>query len=413
MKQSIDTYFKEKLFAREFEMNQDHWQQALELLEDNESKKRRGLLFWWSGGIFSSLAIIAMFLFLNNENKSNNTINTAQIEIENKLVKTEEVSIKGPKKPIENKSKLATKVNRVNNNSEKTVNKPLQKNKNLINELLITDLNKPQDLVKGGEKINENEKPNIELNKKENKSTNLFSLKKIAPLLILVKGNFTKNNEQELDPENACFRPNPFHIGLTASQLMQPFPKSGENLITAHAAGIVAQYDLNKNWFISSGAQYMRRDGHFMASKMTETRNYRFGLELMENEMRPSSLHYISLPLMVGRQKGHHLLEGGILFDFLIGVRGEIGKLEKTDPDVNKKEFVAQEKGWIAENGFTKFNVSPSLGYRYRVNKELSFGISVQYALNRLADEPEMGDYILRENDRLQLRAQAVYFLNK
>ena len=156
----------------------------------------------------------------------------------------------------------------------------------------------------------------------------------------------------------------------------------------------------------------MRRDGHFEASKTTETRQYRFGLELMKDQLRPTSLHYVSMPLMAGWKKGHHLFEGGLLPDYLVGVRGEIGKLEKVDEENPRKEFVPREKGWLDEEGFTRFNVSPVVGYRYRVNKELSFGLSVQYALRPLTNkEPDMNDYILKEDERLNLRVHAVYLI--
>ncbi|MEO1261133.1 MAG: hypothetical protein AAFZ15_20190 [Bacteroidota bacterium] len=427
MKQNIDTYFKGKLFQREFEMKQDHWQNALELLEAADTKKRRGFFIWWTGGILSTIAIIAAFLFFNYNSTTDNKINIAQVEAVNNSDKTSDLAPASvpqgsfeknetttktqpnkTKKPSDKNTKIIAdkkeiKRNKIKNESIQHISNPSIKNVPSISTVLQKEIN-----IKF-----ENSKEELISKDKVKKSGNLFSLKKVSGLLIFVEGIFDKNLGRKMNPKSACFRPNPFHIGVTVSQLMQPFPKSGENLITGYSAGIIAQYDFNKNWFVNSSVQYMRRDGHFMASKMTETRNYRFGLELMENEMRPTSLHYTSASIMGGRQKGHHLFEGGFILDYLIGVRGEIGELKRTDPELNKKEFVVQEKGWIAENGFTKFNISPSLGYRYRVNKDLSLGFSIQYALRRLADEPEMGDYILKENNRMQVRAQAVYFLNK
>src|SRR5690606_32237516 len=122
-------------------------------------------------------------------------------------------------------------------------------------------------------------------------------------LPILVKGDF----DEKPSTKNICLEPSPFHFGVSAAQLMQVLPKSGESLITGFYGGFVFQYDLDKNWFVASGIGYMRRDGHFEATKMTEMRNYRFGLELMESQLRPTSLHYVSVPLSVGWKKGHHL----------------------------------------------------------------------------------------------------------
>ena len=230
----------------------------------------------------------------------------------------------------------------------------------------------------------------------------------ISNLTILVNGEFEEKSILELIPNEGCFGPPPLRIGLAAGQLMQAAPNTDENLITGFYGGVVFQYDLNKSWLLSTGIGYTYRDGHFDVSKSNESRKYRFGLEEMENQMRPTSLHYVSMPISAGWKKGHHVIEGGVVLDYLAGVRGAIGSIERIDPDQTIKEFVAREKGWITEDGFTRFNVSPGIGYRYRVNQEWSFGLSAQYAMQSITDQKPEG-YILQEDDRLQLRLQAVY----
>ena len=402
MAQNIDTYFKQKLEHRTFELKDAYWQEAAALLDAEDKKKKRAFVFWWTGGLLG-MALLAFVLF-NKNNMANNSVKAQQVFIENKTdANTQKENIVASE---ESEKELINPVEKNNKNNSLT-------NKGI--STIKKENNNPSNLIAVNIPENKNELIAIE-NPANNKSTLIID-KKSAPdnldhLLIFVNGE--KENEEKLDLKdvNGCFQPSPWHIGVTAAQLMQAYPKSGENLITGFYAGVVGQYDLNKNWFVSAGLGYTRRGGHYEAAKMTETRMYRFGLELMEDQLRPSSLHYATATLSAGWKKGHHLFEGGLILDYLAGVRGEKGKLEKTDAEEPIKDFVPYQKGWIDEEGITPFNVSPMVGYRYRVNKELSFGMAVQYAVRPLTNKaPEMGEYILKENDRFNLRLNAVYLI--
>ena len=129
-------------------------------------------------------------------------------------------------------------------------------------------------------------------------------------------------------------------IGAMASQLILAGAPAGGKSIIGFQAGVVMEIALKYGWVVSSGLQYQRRTGTFEASKMTETRSYRFGLELAEEQLLPSSVHYIVLPLKLGWQRQRHFLEGGISLHFLVGLRGARGSLERTGDLPPRKEFV-------------------------------------------------------------------------
>jgi len=201
-----------------------------------------------------------------------------------------------------------------------------------------------------------------------------------------------------------------------ASQLMLTGTSAGGKSIIGFQTGIVVEGRLKNGWLVASGLQYQRRTGTFEASKMTETRSYRFGLELAEQQLRPSSLHYLRLPLKLGWQRRHHLLEGGLSLNYLAGVRGAKGNLERTGDVPPRKQFVAAQNGWIAEDGYKKWHLTATAGYRYRVSRQLSFGLSANYAFGGILEKnylPPAGDYLLKEDDRFYFSAVAVYFLKR
>lgn len=418
MQQNIDSYFKEKLQPREFELKAAYWQQAEVLLEAEEKKKRRGLLLWWSGGLLSILAIAAI-LFLKNGATipSQTTVNQELTSIENSNAVSNEVEKESTaeKPPIEpanvekaEKTNASPAINLIKNNKKKSQAKNITTLERAAIAQKMTSETPPT-------------AANLSMEKKPSASETASVLpektivRSAAPdavslLTLLVDGDFPDQPPMGLKAGEGCFAPSPFHFGVTASQLMQAWPKSGENAITGFYGGVFFQYDLSSRWSLSAGIGYTYRDGHFDVSKSTTTRQYRFGLEEMENQLRPTSLHYASMPISLSWKKRLHVLEGGVVLDYLAGVRGAIGSIERVDPDLPKKVFVAREKGWIAEDGFTRFNVSPTVGYRYLVNQHWSFGVSAQYALKNMTN-PEPEKYILQEDDRFKLRLQAVYLI--
>jgi hypothetical protein len=414
MQQNIDSYFKEKLQPREFELKAAYWQQAEALLEAEEKKKRRGLLLWWGGGLLSVLAIAAILFLKNGETSPIQTsANQELTSIENTMAASNEVAKestaeKPPIAPVTEKTNASPTINLIKNNKKKSQTKS------------ITTLER----AAVAQKMTSETPPaatNLSMEKRPNASQTASVLpektigRNAAPdavslLTLLVDGDFPDQPPMGLKAGEGCFAPSPFHFGVTASQLMQAWPKSGENAITGFYGGVFFQYDLRNRWALSAGLGYTYRDGHFDVSKSTTTRQYRFGLEEMENQLRPTSLHYVSMPISLSWKRRQHILEGGVWLDYLAGLRGAIGSIERVDPDLPKKVFVAREKGWIAEDGFTRFNVSPTVGYRYLVNQHWSFGVSAQYALKNMTS-PEPEKYILQEDDRFQLRLQAVYLI--
>jgi hypothetical protein len=222
------------------------------------------------------------------------------------------------------------------------------------------------------------------------------------------------NPDLHLSSKNGQVKNKSISIGVTASQLMLAASPAGGKSIIGFQAGVAVSANVKNGWFVASGLQYQRRTGTFEASKLTETRNYRFGLELASEQLRPSSLHYLQLPVKIGWQKRHHLLEGGFSLNYLAGIRGAKGSIERTGDVPPKKEFVPSQKGWIAEDGYKKWHVTATAGYCYRVSRQLSFGLSANYVIRGILTKnylPPAGNYLLKEDNRFFLSAGAVYFI--
>ncbi|MEK7255236.1 MAG: hypothetical protein AAB316_10860, partial [Bacteroidota bacterium] len=128
--------------------------------------------------------------------------------------------------------------------------------------------------------------------------------------------------------------------------------------------------------------------------------------------LRPTSLHYLALPLKIGWKRGRHVVESGGATHYLLGLRGEKGTLEKID---FKKIFKPLQKGWLVEDGFKKLYLDATFGYRYRVNRQLSLGVSANYSIGGILKKnyvpPLLNGYVLREADRFFVSANAVYFI--
>ncbi|MBK9012815.1 MAG: PorT family protein [Saprospiraceae bacterium] len=204
-----------------------------------------------------------------------------------------------------------------------------------------------------------------------------------------------------------------WHLGLVASQLLNARPESGEQTRIGLRAGLVVRYDLPGNWYMSSGLQYQRRSGTFEATKLAAQRNYRFGLELDTLHLRPNSLHYLSLPVLLGWERSRHQFEAGLLLDFLSGVHGETGSYQKVgEPPV--KRFEQDISGWISTDGYRRFTPTAQFGYRYRAFGKWSLGLTANYTFGGILDknfEPPLGGFLLKESDKFYLGFQAVYFI--
>ena len=447
MENKLDQYFRENLQDREFEFENAWWKQAEELLDVERRRSRRRLFAWW-GGAMVAVAVAVAGIWLVVEKSGDET---GEIATQNVLAPgSEEDAVSGDF--FEKNQTPATPEPESKTMREGKTGGPFFDQKNTENQQVSQQTQPPPtasvevktehtplgNALKPGDKKSKipaiepagnpatgiaTQEKNRVSNPSKTTSTDFDStpetarrtedLTALSLLATSVRGDFLKNLNTAASTRKRSSHSR-LGIGFTAAQLMQAGASSREQAILGHRAGLVVRYEISKTWFVSSGLQYHRRGGTFEVSKAAESRRYRFGLEVDSQLLKPSSLHYVSMPVLLGWQRGRHIAESGLLLDYLAGLRGARGTFEKTTDLPPRKEFQAQQDGWLAEDGYKKMTVTAQLGYRYRVNRQLSLGVSANYTVGRILAEnyePPVGNFLLKEADKFYLSVQAVYFI--
>lgn len=450
MENNLDKYFRDNLSDRKFELKDEYWLGAQQLLEADERRRKRRGLFWWFGGGMALLALVALgWVFLGEKETSEpaakvvtNSTNTAlankaaspTLEEKNtadKAAQTDNNEAKTDKihseetvqksnipttKTIDNQQITGKKSrslfsNATNNNGQSTKEQTSQADAS-GNSTGSTE-NSSQQTTASGQILSDNMTKAVSENTDlERQSTPDF----LAILPAFVRGDFGKNdlatNTQLQKIEVAKQRK--LHLGLIASGMLRTGIGGGEKTLLGFRIGPAIRFDLRENWYLGTGLAYQRRSGSFEATQLATARNYRFGLELDTLLLRPNSLHYLSVPVLLGWQRNQHQLEAGLQLDFLSGVLGESGSYQRQgEPPV--KQFIKEESGWIAMDGYRRLMPTAQLGYRYLLSKNWSAGLSANYTFGGILDsgfEPPLGGFLLKESDKFFISLQMAYFIN-
>lgn len=460
MENKLDKYFRTNLQDQRFELKEEYWLGAQKLLEEQDRLRTRRVAFWWFGsGLAVAILVLFLWCFFGKNDRNIPLASNAK-----KAAKS--VPVVEPASPIlekDNSSEPTTLANsgqtaqngfEENNKKEahSTTSSALQttdfqKNKkkktssisggktpsaalNSTADLSKTKAGSTQKLTRNNEEISASIDPGIA----QQKSTDEQAL--TAALAPETEKTETKEQAQATDflaaPNcfvTSNFAPNALytnvqkievakqrrlHFGLLASQLLLPSPNKDKATFIGQRTGLVLKYHLRERWHLGSGIQYLRRTGTFSASKSALQRNYRFGLELDTLLLRPTSLHYASIPVMLGWELNRHQIEGGILLDFLTGVRGEVGSFQKQgEPPV--KTFASDKSGWVTADGYARFTPTIQLAYGYQFSKRFSIGISTNYTIGGFLDKgftPPTGSFLLKETEKIQVGIQVVYLFN-
>jgi hypothetical protein len=461
MENKLDKYFRTNLQDQRFELKEEYWLGAQKLLDEQDQLRTRRVAFWWFGsGLAVAILVLLLWCFLGKNVSNTHSASNAKIAAKS-------APIVEPASPISEKDKSSEPT--LANSGQAAQNGFEEKNKNkneahstTSSALQSTDFQKivkePTSSIPVGKTPSPALNSNGQVSKKNAGSTQKLTgnsaeiITSIDPVIAQQKSNdeqaltadlahatvktVTKEQVQATDflatPD--CFVANNFapnvpyanvqkievaewrrlHFGLLASQLILPSPNKDEATFIGQRTGLVLKYHLRGRWHLGSGIQYLRRTGTFSASKSALQRNYRFGLELDTLLLRPTSLHYASIPITLGWELNRHQIEGGFLLDFLTGVRGEAGSFQKQgEPPV--KTFTSDKSGWVTADGYARFTPTIQLAYGYQFAKRFSIGISANYTDGGFLDKgftPPAGSFLLKETGKFQVGTQVVYLFN-
>lgn len=454
MENNLDKYFRDNLHDRKFELKEEYWLGAEKLLEADEKRRKRRGFFWW---FFSgTLLLIALSICIwqagqigktqtdlepaKNGLQANTPItkpstDLAAIDSTNKSNNDNEIVLKDstetPLTAAHNIQNNADNNNIITNRESKNSTITKQgKNASNSSKNKVENESKEAFISNSQENNNHSGLPPINAQNTElaqqnqaialTELTEEYSFNKaitpnyLALLEAFVKGNIAKPNlstkTQKIEVENT----NKLHLELVASQLFQPRPEKDEKTFIGKRIGILLRKDLRSGWCVTSGLMYQRRIGTFDASQSAFQRNYRFGLELDTLLLRPTSLHHISLPLLISYKQNKSRFEAGLILDFLAGMLGETGSYQKQgEPPV--KQFVADKSGWVETNGYRRFVPTAQLGYHYQMARRWSLGLTANYSMGGILNknyELPVESFLLKEDDKFHLGVQLTYSIN-
>lgn len=431
-------------------MKEEYWLEAEKMLEAQDERRKRRIGFWWFGGGLGVLLLVGFGIWIfgkndlqkNHSTQSHIAIKSPEIDAnssQNTGVKTlEKAGIETTESPSSNFKNLpeaqhdkTTLTRSEKQYDEEKITRSLSpKSKSKYAELKNSDdtkINAQSSIEKSvavadfpasspsesshSEALQALDSKSIENPTAENERGTTPDFLTLLPYY--VTGDFVNKElattAQDIDVAN----PRKLHFGLLASQLLIP-KSAGDKTFIGQRGGLVIQYDFKNEFHLCSGMQYLRRTGSFDASKTAIQHNYRFGLELQELELRPTSLHYLSLPILLGWGHNGHELEAGFSIDYLAGVRGETGSYQKQgDPPV--KVFKAEKSGWVTSDGYRRIAPTLQLIYGYKLMDRWSIGLSANYSVGGIIDKnyvPPVGSFLMKESEKFQLGAFLVYFFN-
>jgi len=443
MENKLDKYFKDNLHDRKFEMKEDYWLAAEKLLDAQDERRKRRVFFWWfnAGAGLLLLAGLAWFILGKNGQVASSKP-TSEPTMTTSKPNSPETTIAEQNPALEiaeaNTNEVASsstiKQKTAGNAMEMPVIVETANQRKAVHNQAVTSKIKHSTLasveMKSDSKNVQFQSEAAQTGHTENKAmptmqvdpmSAIASLTEqvVAPDILAARFAFldyvtekplVKAINDKIEPVKTTW----FHIGIVAAQMLQPNPAKDENMRLGNQLGLALKYDLNADFYLASGINYAYRTGHFDATKQAEQRNYRFGLELDTLLLRPTSLHYIGIPLALGWQHNRHNIEAGIQLDYLAGVRGETGSIRKQgEPPV--KVFVADKKGWVTADGYRRITPTLQMGYNFRIARMFAVGLTANYTLGGILDpnyKPNLNSYLLKESDKFFVNLKAIYFFN-
>jgi hypothetical protein len=443
MKNNLDRLFKEKLSEREFEFKETYWQQAEQLLDASHTHKRRAF-WWWSGAVVVLLLLSGAawwVLGISEEVPAAPTQLSSPVAGAGKALSAEPPTLAAPAEITPAGQPQADPAIARN---QTPVEQPFSE-KNSAGKGVISSggrlgfskkgnnagaANTLENNAKTGtifplggeaEQPAETSEPlNLQANFATESSENNPVIKAEVPdrrwenfppieqLSLPVEGNFSEKPALGVNGFEPSSRRR-FSFGIGAASHFQ-FGEGGEKAI-AWRVGTLVRYRLTSNVFLGSGLAYLRRTGTFFPTKRNAVVAYSFGKSIDNSALKPSSLHYLSMPLTVGFFKKRHEIEAGITANYLLGVRGAKGEEfighSPEPPYYLTLLFQPEQKGWIVEEGFRRFFPELTLGYRYRLNRHLSAGAGAWFTPGKILSNPDQA--LLQQADRWYFGLMGVY----
>jgi len=187
-----------------------------------------------------------------------------------------------------------------------------------------------------------------------------------------------------------------FNLGLMVGGFTHA-AQNQSNAFYGGVGGITLRYRFHPLLSINTDLTYRFIKGDYEETQTNIQTSFGFGQTINEYSLRPKSMHQVSIPIYAQLAISRSILEGGISYNKLIGVKGEIKDKESLYPwqRLTMEEQIEQSKtsvlseGWIDEEGFRADYFSLLMGYKYRLNTNMDIGLRAEYALKSILTNDE------------------------
>lgn len=407
MKNKLDLFFKRKLQNRQFEFDEQLWNQMEQLLPQKKKKRKVGLWIWL--GIFL-IGTSGAYWWMPT-----NTANNAQFQAQKqeKTIKKQNANLQI--QTVTTEKALPNDLNRQPSQStisdHNTISdKDLQATNQLIKNSKYTMKDK-QMLAQKQDNLENSFSP-------QGKTTNNNTI--LAPIISSKQEISHENNVKQLKKDNKHQEIEPSKTIRYTIAVLELLPSKRTNvayevqlatklspakqnrrwqygiILEANQSigkvGAMISYQIHPLWSMNTEIKYAFQKGDFSSQKIQTDSSFSFGYTALTTELQPKSKHYLEVPLYLSLDINHQSIIGGLEFQKLTGVKGLAQTYSSQQLSPSARLLTTTSEGWLPTKNYSSFKSYLMLGYEYRFRR-ITLGLRNHLPLKKLSILPNTSEH--------------------
>ena len=166
--------------------------------------------------------------------------------------------------------------------------------------------------------------------------------------------------------------------------------------------GLIYSKAMGKQWAIHTGLSYIwSHSDQFSPPVVEQVTAYSFGSRAVDIQMKPTSLHYLSMPLHLSYQRSSFGYFGGINADYLLAMYGNIEV-------VDEENGTTQEPAtFLNTRGLHSLTFRPEVGFLYNISTRNRLQLSTSYRLPEITKSSD----VLPLSERYSFHLKFVHYV--
>ncbi|HMQ49145.1 MAG TPA: hypothetical protein PKA00_16885 [Saprospiraceae bacterium] len=391
----LDQFFRNKMEARFPQWDDAYWRDAEKLIEAQEKKRKRRLLFWWLSGIALAVGILAsVYWFLQPIEKAalfpsdgHPAAHEAKTPIPTPFTEVELAP--APQQASSSAANNGITMTDPRTNIDFAVSLG-QKSNDPIELMPLLQQNEDRAFRQDKASTLPDPFDNILADSFKNNVTSA-----LAPLPTEELGNsaITPALENKVYALKLPIRPLEKDISMATAPPIKPIKnsywqlrltgtpdlESSKNLLSG-TLGLSQVFPINEQYTIEAGVQYRYRTGTLDSLPQVSISSYRFGKIEDRYFLKPNALHYLELPVLIRKTfyKKHTLAIGGS-WSYLIGLEGSLKAQNNPEFSFAFGDLQTIEQGWMDSAGYKNSFFSLLARYEYRLMPKWQLHVGAQY----------------------------------